>query len=165
MRTKTCVKSVAAKIPKKKKENEKKSSKNTRKESRQQNLKMCRLQQELQTESKLRNKAELNVIACRNRATTLWECWRWELEKRREAMISELCLRRSGGMSGLSTTFRFQEVNPTMLLNPIVCDEEKEHYVGRGSFGIVRAQVFRDILVAVKEYLPRSLTVDVMHET
>lgn len=38
------------------------------------------------------------------------------------------------------------------------------HYVGRGSFGIVRAQMLRGILVAVKEFLSRSVTADVIHE-
>ena len=41
---------------------------------------------------------------------------------------------------------------------------EKEYYVGRGSFGIVRLHVFRDIPVAVKEFLPRSVLKDVTDE-
>lgn len=39
-----------------------------------------------------------------------------------------------------------QEINLTMLENPVICGEEKEQFVGRGSFGIVKAQIF----VAVK---------------
>ena len=53
----------------------------------------------------------------------------------------------------------FQEIDPTMLQNPV--QKAAEHYVGRGSFGIVKVKVFRGILVAVKEFLPRSLKTDV----
>lgn len=47
-----------------------------------------RLQKQLITESQLRQKAERSVIAQRNRARTFWEHWRWEFEKRHEAIIS-----------------------------------------------------------------------------
>ena len=49
-----------------------------------------------------------------------------------------------------------------MLNNPIINGEQIEHCVGRGSFGAIK--VFRDILAAVKEYLPRSFKEDVFHE-
>ena len=45
---------------------------------------------ELNTESCKRKNAELKVIAFKNRARTFWERWRWELQKRKEAMVSEL---------------------------------------------------------------------------
>ena len=57
-----------------------------------------------------------------------------------------------------------QEVDPSMLNDPIISGKQEEHYIGRGSFGVVKVQVFRDILVAVKEYLPKSLKLDVVHE-
>ena len=37
-------------------------------------------------------------------------------------------------------------------------------YVGRGAFGVVKLQVFRSMQVAVKELLPRTNRVDVLHE-
>ena len=39
-----------------------------------------------------------------------------------------------------------------------------ELYVGRGSFGVVKLQLFRGIKVAVKELLPRTNLLDVRHE-
>ena len=50
-----------------------------------------------------------------------------------------------------------------MLHNPTDCDDTSQTYIGRGSFGIVRIQIYRGIKVAVKE-LPRSLVNDVHHE-
>ena len=41
---------------------------------------------------------------------------------------------------------------------------QEERYAGRGSFGIVKVQSFRGILVAVKMFLPRSLKADVYSE-
>ena len=139
-----------------------------RREPRMLKKKICQLKSELTTESSLRNTAELNVIAFKNRATTFWERWRWELEKRREAMISLLRTRTPATSSRSAVVgqskFHLQEIDPTMLQNPVICGEEKEHFVGRGSFGIVKVQVFRGILVAVKEYLPRTIKVDIIHE-
>lgn len=57
-----------------------------------------------------------------------------------------------------------QEIDPSMLHDPVIDGKEEVRYVGRGSFGIVRAQVLRGILVAVKEFLPRSAKADVLHK-
>ena len=51
-----------------------------------------------------------------------------------------------------------------MLEDPVIDGERKESYIGRGSFGIVRLQLYRDMKVAVKEFLPRSLHEDVINE-
>ena len=122
-----------------------------------------RLREELTAESKLRQKAGLNVIAQRNRARTFWERWRWELEKRREAMIS-LCQQRVRTSPTVGKSVHVQEIDPSMLHDPVIDGKSEVHYVGRGSFGIVRAQVLRGILVAVKEFLPRTVKADVIHE-
>lgn len=57
-----------------------------------------------------------------------------------------------------------QEIDPSMLNDPMIDGKQEEQYVGHGSFGVVKVQVFHDILVAVKECLPKSLKVDVVHE-
>ena len=64
----------------------------------------------------------------------------------------------------VSTAVYIQEIDPTMLRNPVIDAKEREHFVGRGCFGVVKVQLFRGIQVAVKEFLPRSLKADVMHE-
>ena len=50
-----------------------------------------------------------------------------------------------------------------MLHDPVIDGKEQVRHVGRESFGIVRAQMLRGILVAIKEFLPRSLKTDVIH--
>lgn len=42
--------------------------------------------------------------------------------------------------------------------------EQKSVYLGRGSFAIVKAQMYRGIKVAVKEFLPRCVKDDVLQE-
>ena len=56
------------------------------------------------------------------------------------------------------------EIDEALLSDPIIGGEKKEHYLGRGSFGIVKLQVYRGIHVAVKELLPRSVKEDVKNE-
>ena len=64
----------------------KKLSKGSRKKLLREDIKQLR--EELAAECKVRKNAELNVIEQRNKARTFWERWRWELEKRWEAMIA-----------------------------------------------------------------------------
>lgn len=56
------------------------------------------------------------------------------------------------------------EITPSMLVDPVRNRQQQEHYLGCGSFGVVRLQLYRGIYVAVKELLPRSLKEDVKHE-
>ena len=53
------------------------------------------------------------------------------------------------------------EIVPSMLNDPMLNGKQEEKYVGRGR---LKSKFFRDILVAVKEYLPKSLKNDVFHE-
>ena len=46
----------------------------------------------------------------------------------------------------------------------IVEGKEKEHFIGRGSFSIVKVQYYRGVLVAVKCFLVRSIKEDVIKE-
>ena len=57
-----------------------------------------------------------------------------------------------------------REIDHTMLRDPIVNGAASEEFVGRGCFGVVRVQLYRGIQIAVKEFLPKSIVADVMHE-
>ena len=91
---------------------------------------------------------------------TYWERWRWELEKRKEAMIE---LKKKYPSKKCPSVCMLQEITPSMLTE-VDSQNTSESYVGRGSFGIVKVQKYRGILVAVKEYLPRTLSNDVVYE-
>ena len=60
------------------------------------------------------------------------------------------------GTVASSEHYSVSEIDHTMLTDLLV--------KGRGCFGIVRVQLYRGIQVAVKEFLPKSVVADVMHE-
>ena len=108
--------------------------------------------------------AELNLIAFKNCARTYWERLKWELEKRREAVRDMRLIQLKVQHPQKCSCHSYMEINPSMLSDPIISGKKEEMYVGRGSFGVVKVQIFRDILVAVKEYNPKALKEDVVHE-
>ena len=117
---------------------------------------------ELQAQKEIREKTERMCVKYRSMSRTYWERWRWELQQRREAMINERMATRGCGIQKVS--FVLPNIDPCMLEDPVIEGKSKECYVGRGSFGIVRLQVYRGIQVAVNEFLPRSLPEDVRNE-
>ena len=82
-----------------------------------------------------------------------WQ-WQWELQKRKEAIQevpSPLC----------SSKPKVHIIDPASLHDPTIDGKPTEVYIGRGSFSVFRLQYYRGIKVAVKEFLPRSMKVDV----
>lgn len=59
---------------------------------------------------------------------------------------------------------KINEIEPHLLCNPTNYSDDESTYVGRGSFGVVRVQMYRGMKVAVKEFLPHSVATDVRHE-
>ena len=92
---------------------------------------------------------------------TYWERWRWELRMRREAIIRE---RTTASKSTTITKLVVPNIDTYMLEDPVVDGELKECFLGRGSFGIVRLQMYHNMKVAVKELLPRTVSEDVTME-
>lgn len=124
------------------------------------------LRRALETE---RNKNELYVRKLgmyQGMSRTYWERWKWELQKRKEAMIQQKKNERHGPSKQLTSVCTLQEIDPSMLVDVDLqsTSESNSAFVGRGCFGIVKVQKYRGILVAVKEYLSRTLSEDVMHE-
>lgn len=72
---------------------------------------------------------------------------------------------RLGGISDEKTRkiIKINEIESHLLCNPANYSNEAT-YVGRGSFGRVRVQMYRGMKVAVKEFLPHSIATDVRHE-
>lgn len=141
---------------------ERKAMKKSRKRRRRKK-KVNELMTEIDTQKKLRKTAiqsnKKYVSMCR----TYWERWQWELQVRRDLMINERLTRRCS-QSKQVIKYVPPCIDPSMLEDPLIDGQCKECYVGRGSFGIVRLQVFRGINVAVKEFLPRTLRKDITNE-
>lgn len=95
---------------------------------------------------------------------TYWERWQWELQKRKEAIIECKTTRRLYHVKKPTSGCTLPQIDPSMLVEVELPSKSDSSYVGRGSFGIVRVQKYRGILVAVKEYLPNTLSEDVLHE-
>ncbi len=68
-----------------------------------------------------------------------------------------------GSSSTVSVT-QLHEIDPTLLQDPVRKGSEPEVFIGRGSFGVVKLQVFRQMNVAVKEMSPRTVLSDVLNE-
>ena len=88
----------------------------------------------------LKAKAEMNVIAFKNRARTFWEQWQWELEKRREAIRDlQLTQLKAKCPHKCSCNSYLQEVDPSTLNDPNINGKQEEHCVGHGSFSVVKS--------------------------
>ena len=102
----------------------------------------------------------------KNMARTYWERWRWECEKRKELGKESLiplnvCHQYSSQGSSTTDILMPPQINPAMLID---LSEDLITYVGRGSFGIVKLQLYHGIYVAVKQVLPRTFISDVIAE-
>ena len=108
-----------------------------------------RLGEQLNAEFKLRQKAELSVIAQRNRARTYWECWIWELEKWREAM-NTLCRQRVRTSPTVDKAVTIEEklTPPCCMILSLMAKSR----LGVGVFGIVRAQCFVVFLLPLRSF-------------
>lgn len=148
----------------------KRSRKNTAEEKRLMRRERQRRQRKT---AKLNKRRTDEVLLYKHMARTFWDRWQWELQKRKEAVQEQLLLRRGSAYNCKSATYQVQssksshhlrEIDPSHLANPTQGGKSVEKYLGRGSFSVVRLQMYRGIKVAVKEFLPRSFRSDVQNE-
>ena len=104
-------------------------------------------------------KSQIVTLKCMSR-TFVWERWRWEVEKRKEEFIS--C--RKFGSRPLSDKLShdIHEIDPLLLTNP--SGRQENHYLGRGSFGIVTLKIYRGIYAAVKQMHVKTAVQDIINE-
>ena len=112
------------------------------------------LQQELRKVKEVHKSSEIEVLRYKSMARSYWQ---WE---RKEVMRT----RRHQRSESQSLIPVLHEINPDYLTDPVVDGKPNARYIGRGSFSVVRLQVYRDVTVAVKEFLPHSIRSDVVHE-
>ena len=131
---------------------EEKRAMNKTRKKRKHRMKVEDLRAECDKQKKLKASAEISRVKYTGMSRTYWERWQWELR---------------AGQSFQSTAadkIVLPNIDPSMLEEPLVDGERRDCYAGRGSFGIVRLCLFRNIEVAVKEFLPKTLREDVMKE-
>ena len=98
----------------------------------------------------------------KNMARTYWERWRWESQKRKELLVQPAhCYHQQSLRSSTADVILPPQINPVMLTN---LTDGLNNYIGRGSFGIVKLQLYRGIYVAVKQFLPRTFINDILNE-
>ena len=107
--------------------------------------------------------SDTRITVLKRMTRTFWERWRWELEKRKEAMTMARLTARHFHLQR-TTVIHLLEIDSSMLVDPMFNGEQQECYLGRGSFGVVKLQLYRGIHVAVKEFLPRAVKDDVRNE-
>ena len=126
---------------------------------------IANLKQELRKEQEVVKRKDMEVIRYKSMARSYWDRWQWELQKRKEAHRDQVKLARGVQLPSQSGFASSQhEINPEHLSNPTQDGKPCEIYLGRGSFSVVRLQLYRNILVAVKELLPRNTLADVIRE-
>ena len=97
-------------------------------------------------------RSEAEKWCCTRMSRSYWERWHWELERKKEYLVQEKRLHRQQSGSSATEIAKVHEIHPDLLQNESAC----EVYVGRGSFGVVRSQIYRRMRVAVKELLPNT---------
>ena len=125
-------------------------------------------------EDQLRD-SERKGITYRCMAKTYWERWRYELEERKKDVAKQrefkfkmrYFVKSPGVASSSSSIPTLPLIDRSMLTNPTQYGSnarDKDVFVGRGSFGIIKFQQYRGIQVAVKEFLPHTRAESVRHE-
>ena len=100
---------------------------------------------------------QAQVAKFKSMARYYWERWQWENHQRRD-MINNASRKRIISQHALN------QIDPAALTNPIRNCVPTEVFLGQGSFGIVRLQLFRGMKVAVKELFSHTFRQDCLHE-
>lgn len=142
---------------------EKRKMRNERKKRKRARAKDLKAQ--LQLERQMKVETDKKVTLYKNMSRSYWERWQWELQQRKECLVRERALLRRVSDGRSVSVLNIHEIDPDLLHNPTnAAGESVETFIGRGSFGVVRLQLYRGLKVAVKELLPRSIAADVRHE-
>ena len=105
--------------------------------------------------------AEKTVTRLKCMTRTLWERWRWEVEKRKELMLGSTRIGRA--LHAIGSPQTLSEIEPDAL-HLIPAGTSPNYYLGRGSFGIVTLRMFRGMPVAVKELHIHAVLDDLQQE-
>ena len=111
------------------------------------------LEEHLKTSKREIKKANNQIVTLKCMTRTFWECWRWEVEKRKE----EFLLNRSARVDHVSKSsvhsHNIHLIDSCSLHN----SGEAECYLGRGSFGVVTYKMYRKSTLEDVEHEARMM--------
>ena len=131
---------MADHIKKRSRPNTRQEKQKMKKERRRRKTKMnkCVMLEKIKLEEDKRLAAEKDVVRYKSMSRCYWERWQWELKQHKEELKKKNLLVAGGS--------ELLQVDISQLQNP--SGMENDVYIGRGSFGVIRLQVFRGIYVA-----------------
>ena len=88
--------------------------------------------------------------------------WRWESQRRKELLLLQGHYHQQSLWPSTTVTMFPPQINTVMLTN---LTDGLNNYIGQGSFGIVKLQLYHGIYVAVKQFLPWTFINDIRNET
>ncbi len=155
---------AALEVPSRHSVDDKRRLRSTRKKRKRKKrvLRKVALKEQLGKERDALRNEQQATLKYKSMARSFWDRWRWELLKRKEAHRENLTRNRHSSTTKEAAIHHC--IDPAHLQDPIADGKPTTMYIGRGSFSVVRVQLYRGILVAVKELLPRTLQQDVLHE-
>ena len=122
-------------------------------------------EEQLKLETQKCHKAESEAKKFKGMAMTYFDRFCWEVQRRRDIMDKQKqAALGKGPKPSVKKEFQLHEINTQNLQDPVVDGSQEVAYLGQGTFGIVKVQMYRNLPVAVKEYLPRCLAADVKQE-
>ncbi len=76
-----------------------------------------RLRSDLEYERREHHKSECKVKVYKSMSRTYWERWRWELQKRKEAMKETMLAQRRHRTQSTCPQLAIQQIDPSMLVD------------------------------------------------
>ena len=103
---------------------------------------LCLAHKNLQLEEKMRLKVEGEAAKYHRMARTYFDRFCWEVQQRKAAIRQHKQDQLQLGKRDLKTEYMFNETDPKQLHDPVIKDSSQTLYLGRGSFGMVRLQIY-----------------------
>ena len=130
------------------------------------------LKQELANEKAAHEATKESNALSKIMARSFWERWRYELDERKKVQKANQELIMSSKHSSIrlrscDEVSVIPSIDRSLFSDPADFGDhpnDTDLFVGRGSFGVVKCQMYHGIYVAVKEFLPHTIKESVMKE-
>lgn len=100
------------------------------------------LDQHVKTSKGEIEKANSQIITLKCMTRTFWECWKWEVEKRKDKCLLHRRTKIDHLPKSSAVSNSIHQIDPCSLLN----SGEAKYYLGCGSFGVVTYKMYRELV-------------------